>query len=137
MGTFHIASPVGRLIEVRVDALADLTTVAELGRLLDEALRRIGTNAVVVADWRGAEVLSPEIGDAVFAVLQQGNARFDRSAHLLAKDRATLSLQLERLIREARNPKRRTFRDSAALLAWIAGGLGQRELARATEFITR
>ena len=64
-----------------------------------------------------------------------GNRRFSRSAVLLSPGDATLSLQVERLFRDAENPDRRAFRSSSQMLAWLTEVLTPAETRRAQEFI--
>ena len=47
-----------------------------------------------------------------------------------------LSLQIERVIREAGNPARRTFYNKEELQTWLSESLGPRERKRLEEFLT-
>ncbi|MEO1170622.1 MAG: hypothetical protein AAFX94_01020, partial [Myxococcota bacterium] len=53
---------------------------------------------------------------------------------LLVGDSATFILQMERVIREAGSPQRKTFRDFPALRQWLAPVLTPDELTRIDVF---
>lgn len=91
--------------------------------------------AVICADWRAASVVSPEVSDVMAAMLRGANPLLKRSGILLSADSATFSLQTERLVREANNPQRRTFRQANDLLLWIGEVLSPVELEAARRFL--
>jgi hypothetical protein len=95
----------------------------------------IARESVICADWRGALVLPPAASDALLELLRQGNGFFERSAVLLPAEDATFGLQVERLVREAQNRARRTFRAATPLLDWLGEVLTPAERKRAAEFI--
>lgn len=134
---FSIECRVGRLVEARLEALGSVADVADFFARLKEAFVRAGHDAVVCGDWRLAQVLAPDVGDALVDLLRESNPRVLRGAILLSPAHPTFTLQVERLIKEANNPRRRSFRDPQQLLAWLGSALAGPELARAREFLSR
>jgi hypothetical protein len=111
----------------------------DVQRFLEQMRRafKVAGESVICADWRGAVVFPPSVGDALLELLRQGNPHFIRSAILLPSENAIFSLQVERLCREAGSPARRTFRDVKPFLAWLQESLTPLESARAVEFISQ
>jgi hypothetical protein len=126
---------VGRLIEVRLEWLNVASEVSQVQAAMNQAFAQAGVDAVICADWRGLEVLSPEVGDALLELLRRGNGRLERSGVLLSASNAIFTLQVERLFREAANPSRRAFRQTEPMLAWLAEVLRPDELRRARQLL--
>ena len=133
---FSAECSVGRLVEARLCWMND---AGDVQRFLEQMRRafKVAGDSVICADWRGAVVFPPSVGDALLELLRQGNRHFIRSAILLPSEDAIFSLQVERLCREASNPARRTFRDVKPFLAWLQETLTPLEGARAVEFISQ
>jgi hypothetical protein len=130
---YDIQQRVGRLIEVKLEYLSEVKDLVRIEEELGQAFTRAGAGAVICTDFRPIEVLSPEVGTALTEVFRRDNRRIERSAMLLSPANAIFSLQLERLLREAKNPARRAFRDAQPLLKWLAEILTPDELARAKQ----
>jgi hypothetical protein len=133
---FTVDRSVGRLIEAR---LVSLRTVDDVGRF-EDAMRaefdRVDGKAIVCADWRVANVLPPAVADRLIELLARGNPRLERSAILLSAEHATFNLQVERVVREAKNSARRTFRDAPAMVAWLGESLTPAERDRVARFLS-
>jgi hypothetical protein len=133
--SFSSECRIGRLVEARLKWLATAADVQDFLRAMLAAFTVAGPRAVICADWRQVSILPPEASDALIGLLRQGNRHFARSAVLLSPGDATLSLQVERLVRDAGNSERRTFRASGPMLAWLGEVLTPHESRRASEFI--
>lgn len=96
---------------------------AAVGKLLTEVPGRV----VTCMDLRHSVVLAPEVADALVGLMRRDNPRIERTAFLL-NDNAVMGMQVARMIREANNPSRRTFHDSAQLIAWLEENLTPSEL---------
>jgi hypothetical protein len=72
----------------------------------------------------------------MIALLERGNPRLERSAILLSQEHATFNLQVERVVREAKNSARRTFRDAAAMVAWLGESLTAAERDSVARFLS-
>jgi hypothetical protein len=134
---FTLETRVGRLIEARVFRLADRAEAD----VYSERLRRETTAhaaerpAVLLADHRPVVVYPQPVTDRLVELFQLMNTRLERVAIVVAPTNATLLLQLERLVREARFPKRRVFREPAGALEHLREALDPAELARARAFL--
>lgn len=134
---FRVENNSGKLIEIQVSGLRDLD---EMHAFRDEVLHAVenvrgAKGAVVVVDLRLPRVFSPEVATSLENMLKRANPRIQRSAVLLAQEHAVFSLQLERLIREAQNPSRRTFRDVEPLREWLSEVLTPAEQSRLDRFL--
>jgi hypothetical protein len=132
---FTATRKVGRLVECRLVWLDDTEDVAVFQRLMLEAFTSAGPHSVICADWRQALVFPPRVSDALLDLLRRGNRELSRSAVLLSASDATFGLQVERLIREAGNPNRRSFRATEPALAWLSEVLTPAERIRASAFL--
>jgi hypothetical protein len=131
----QVARNTGRLLELRTTApvgVDDIVTFAQrFGALLAATQGRV----VTCLDLRGSPVLDPQAAERILGLLRHDNPRIERSAFLLAGGQATLSLQVERLIREANNPNRRAFYVVAELQRFLALVLDAPEQARLAAFL--
>jgi hypothetical protein len=98
-------------------------------------MRQLGSRAVICADWREIDVFAPAVAERVVAMLSTTNAKLLRSAILLEAENATFNLQVERVIRDANNPARRSFRDRDKLFSWLGDFLDPEELKGAKDFL--
>jgi hypothetical protein len=126
---------VGRLVEAGFESLPTVGDVTAFQKAMLAAFAKAGPNAVICADWRSADLLAPDVADALIELLKRGNRHFERSAVLLSAAHATFNLQVERLVRQAGNPARRTFRDPERMLVWLGEILRLDELYRARSFL--
>jgi hypothetical protein len=130
---FNVKCWVGRLIEIRLEWVNGVGEVLKMEEDLRQAFMQIGTGAIICADCRGIEVLSPAVSDALLETFKRDNPRLLRSALLLSPANAVFNLQVERLLREAGNPARRAFRAAEPLLSWLSEVLVPEELLRARQ----
>ncbi len=118
--------------------MGKLRTVADWHDLLISVRRVADEKAgaiVVCADFRNVQVMNKELASAALAGLLEFNPRVYRSALLLTGDAHMLRLQLERLLRETRNLRRRICVDTAEAKAWLSSCLGSSEQACLDEFL--
>ena len=131
---FTVDCKVGRLVEARLYLLQSADEVTVFQAAMRDVFRRAGPRSIICADWRAASLLAPEVADAMIGLLRVGNAFFERSAILLGQDKALFNMQVERVVREAANPSRRTFRDPLKMRRWLAEVLDNAEIRRMNEF---
>lgn len=133
---YTVQQQVGRLVEARLSTLRSVDEVARFEVAMREAFDRVrGGHAIVCADWRGANIFAPEVADRLVELLARGNPRLERSAVLLGKEQAAFALQVERVVREAKNSARRTFRDVDGVIEWLGELLSVEERRRLVEFL--
>jgi hypothetical protein len=133
---FEIRNVVGRLVVVRVRTLGTPEDVSALGGAMRTTVQGIAGPIVICGDYRAANVLAQPVADVFVAMLTTYSPRIERSAILLAAEHATLNLQIERLVRAAGHPSRRTFRSTRDLIAWLREVLTPAERAAAAEFLS-
>jgi hypothetical protein len=124
---FSAECRVGRLIEARLTYLRTVEDVHDFQRMLRAAFEAAEGRSVICADWKIARVVAPDVAEALIGLLRTGNAFCERSAILLRNADAMFSLQVERVVREAGGPTRRTFRERDKMRAWLGEVLGEDE----------
>ena len=135
---FTVEHRVGRLLETRTANLATLDEVAAFGaRFREVASALTAPQVVICGDYRGMRIFSPDVAERFVVMLTAANPRVERSAILCSPDHATALLQIERTVRQAANPSRRTFRDAAELTAWLGEVLTPDERARVAAFLAQ
>jgi hypothetical protein len=126
----------GGLIEARVHALR----TPERARAYAEALgavvaRHAGKRLVLCADHRPVVIYSQPVADVLAALFSEMNTRLTRIAVLVAPTNATLTMQLERIVREAENPSRRVFLEAKGAEDFLGAVLDPRERLRLARFL--
>jgi hypothetical protein len=125
----------GRLIEARVQGIKNEARALAYSEALADVVRRSRERMILCADHRQVVVYSQPVADRLAELFAQMNQRLERIAVLVARSNATLSLQLERIVREAHNPSRRVFYDAAGADAFLGEVLSVPERARLGIFL--
>ncbi len=127
----------GCLVEARVERLTTAAEADAYAADVADAAQRCGPpqTAVLCADHRSANIYPPEVADRLLLAFRPNNTRFERIAILVAKDNATLLMQLQRLTREAGSDRRRVFLEPGGALEHLAKSLDAGELERARQFL--
>jgi hypothetical protein len=131
---FEVSTPLGHLVTVR---WADMKTTEE-ALAFQEQVRQCTIQArpaALCADWRAGSILRPQVAEVLLAMFRAVNTSLVRAAILLPTSSATFTMQAERLVREANNPQRRTFRDEREHMDWLMEVLSPEELVVARQFI--
>jgi hypothetical protein len=126
---------VGRLLEVRAELPIRVEEIPSITRSMTEILERTTDSLVAILDARAYGVEPPEAADHFVGSLRRDNPRIERSAFLIDAGQALLGLQLERVIREAQNPRRRLFRSVSEAVSYLAPVLTREESARLDAFL--
>jgi hypothetical protein len=132
MFTFEIR--VGRLIEFRMATPITSREVLEFQATVARVFSATDGKLVCCSDFRGMNVLAPEIAQQLLGVMKITNTRLERNGFHV-REAAVFSLQAERLIREAGNPGRRTFRERDELERWLGEVLDAPERERVHAFL--
>jgi hypothetical protein len=125
----------GRLIELRTSPQVAIADVDDLIQRLGSLFAEVEGRVVTCVDLRASPVLLPAVSDRMLELLRRGNPRIERSAFLLPPDKATLALQVERMLRESNNPNRRAFRDQTELRNFLEPVLDPAERDRLAAFL--
>jgi hypothetical protein len=132
---FRVENKIGRLLEVHVTNLANMEEMGQFRMSILQGVSGTAGKTVAVVDLRQPRIFAPEVATALEQMLEKANPKIERSAVLLAREHAVFSLQLERIVREAANPSRRTFRDSDQLQTWLKDLLTPAEQNRLGRFL--
>ena len=115
--------------------MRNVQTVGFIQLAMAKVLEKVANRAVICADWRAIDVFGPEVAEAVVDMLVETNAKVLHSAILLEPRKATFNLQVERVMRNAKNSARRSFRDTRKMVDWLAEILEPNELKCAKDFL--
>jgi hypothetical protein len=127
----------GRLLLARWMRLPDLAAAEAYRGAIFAAMQQDPSSVIVCADWRTGSVLSPEASEVLLGMLTGRSTQITRSAILLSPGKAIFDMQVERLVRQAGHPQRRTFRDVDEQLAYLSEVLTNAELERASSFLVK
>jgi hypothetical protein len=134
---FTLERRVGRLIEARVFRLRSRAEADVYCRALGVEVAKVPLDLrpVLCADHRPVVVYPQDAADRLTELFCNMNTRLSRIAILVAPTNATLTLQLNRIVREARYENRRVFHDAAQALTHMTPSLDEREIERARAFL--
>lgn len=127
---FTIERKVGRLVETVMQARVTREEIEAADQGMFEAVRSIGEPCIVWADYRRARFLLEDDAARLTEIYRRFNSNIERSAILVSATSAVAVLQIERVIREAKHPSRRAFRDANEAAAWLDEALSPPERAR-------
>ena len=130
-----VENHVGRLVEARWASPITLQELQRMNRQIWRIRNRLNASLVICADARQVRVLSSELATELAEIYRQHNPHVECSAMLLSPDSASAILQMERVIREAKNPARQAFRDVETLFAKFRERLSQEEGVRLAVFL--
>src|SRR5687768_18564982 len=114
----RIQNIAGRLVEVSVKPPLTLDEIKQFVEEHKATISLIPDRYVGVVDMHRANVFPPEVADALVQLLSQMADRVERTAFLIGES-AVFALQIERVIRQAANPNRKTFREPGPLKEWL------------------
>ena len=126
---------VGRLLESRFRSPMVVEELVEFERQRAALRSRFAKERIVVMDFRHASVLPPEVADSLVSLLAPANPGLLRNGILVPDSSALVMLQLQRIVREAENDRRRVFRERAPLEAWLGEVLDAAERERLQQFL--
>jgi hypothetical protein len=132
---FSVDVRVGRLVEARVTSLFTREDADAYGLAVATAAMRASGAPVLLADHRAVRIYPQPAADRLVELFRPNNTRYARIAVVVSPLNATLRMQLERLVREARSDHRRVCTEADAALEHLASSLDPRELERARAFL--
>jgi hypothetical protein len=104
--------------------------IAGADRAMAEAVRSFDVPCIVIGDYRRAKFLLQEDTEHLTEMFRRHNSHIERSAILVSEASAVAVLQMERVIREAKHPQRRAFRDPNEAADWLEEVLTPAESVR-------
>lgn len=132
---FEVQRGRGRVVLARV---RKLTTVADVDAYAAAftKLRLTELEApVLCADHRPVAIYPQPVTTKLISLFTGLNVLWSRAALLIAPSNAMLSLQLDRVVRDAQNPSRRVFQAPAQGIAFLAEVCTEDETACIREFL--
>lgn len=114
---------------LRIESCATVDEARALAKDIVGAFPPRPNKVVATVDFRCAHIFTPDVTDVLLGLLKGDNPHIEKSAHILNASGALFSLQVERLVREANNPRRQVFREPKHALAYLADVLTPSQLA--------
>jgi hypothetical protein len=131
---FTVKRQVGRLFEARISRLAGAADVAGYAAAFGSLLGQV-EQPVLCADHRPVAIYAPPVANALAELFNDMNKRWARVAIVVASTNATLAMQLQRIVRESRNPSRRVFFEAEEARVFLGEVLDVAEIARLRTFL--
>ena len=131
---FTIENRVGRLVELRMAAPIAPAELDGFHETVSRIVARHTGQIVVCTDLASAKIFDQHTTARLTAIIRQESTRIERNAFLVG-DNAIFSMQMERIIREAGFPNRRSFRIPAELALWLGEVVTTEERHRVTAFL--
>jgi hypothetical protein len=134
---FTVERQVGRLVEARVRELKNRQAADAYFQAITAAVVDAPSphRAVICADHRPVVIYPPVVADRLVELFTSVNKRVERAALIVARSNATVSLQIERIVRESDNANRRVFYDVEPAQAFLSEVLSAAEKARVRRFL--
>jgi hypothetical protein len=123
----------GRLVEIRIWSPVSLEEAVRWGKDHEDMVNSLHGPYICFVDLIDATVFPQDVVDAYVATMKN-EPRLLRTATLLNQS-PTLSMQIQRMIREANSPDRKVFRDPDELSRWLAEVLDAPEQARLSHLL--
>ncbi|MDP3276935.1 MAG: hypothetical protein Q8Q09_17180 [Deltaproteobacteria bacterium] len=135
---FTVTRRVGRLIEARVFSLKTGDDVSAYGAAIAACVASapFGVSPILCADHRPVRVYAAPAADGLTALFAHNNSRLARAGLVLDRANATLWLQLDRIVREAKYDRRKVFADANAAALFLDESLDDAERARVRAFLS-
>jgi hypothetical protein len=130
---------VGVLIELRFDGTPSVDDVerfkAETAALVAERWARYERRVVLCTDLRATKLFAPDVASRIIDLMRSDNPRVERNG-VLGNESGIFTLQVQRLLIEARSPgRRRVFTEPGELEAWLDESLQPEESNRLRQFL--
>ena len=132
---YKVTHQVGRLVEIAIWSPVSLEEAGKWGQEHDKVVDSVGQPYVCFVDLRGAKVFPPEIVTAYLSTMK-AEQQLVRTATMLPES-ALVALQINRMIREAGHPERRTFSNADELRRSLGEVLDEKERARLEQCLAR
>ncbi len=125
---------VGRLVEIYCESPVDVGQAKALAASLRYIAQGAGTEIVTCADIRRVRVFPPDVSELLIDLMRSTNGTSIRSAFVFEPS-SIFGMQMDRMVREARNPDRHCFTSKDAALLWLSDVLKPAERRRLEQFL--
>ena len=135
---FSVTRHTGRLVEARIFALWTEADAVDYATKLELVVRSLaGQQPVLLADHRPVRVYPTAVADRLIQLFTDMNLSLERVAIMVTLGNVPLTLQLQRLVDDAENSRRKLFSDPTRAVAHLTPSLTHAERLRATEFLNQ
>jgi hypothetical protein len=135
---FSVVRHTGRLVEARVFALWTEADAVEYAKKLELVVRTLaGQRPVLLADHRPVRVYPTSVAERLIQLFTDMNLSLERVALVVTQGNVPLTLQLQRLVDDAENSRRKLFSDPASAVTHLSVALDDAERRRATDFLSQ
>lgn len=131
---YTVENRVGCLVECVLQPPMEPGDVDGFARLRADVVTQMVGARVVCTDMSRMTVLAPETVERLIGVLRVHHGGPSRVGFLLPA-KAVALMQIERVVREAGDRNRRTFRERAPLIEWLSETLQPDETQRLRDFL--
>lgn len=133
----YVVRRTGRLVMARVFGLRLPPDVEEYTQALGVEFLRVPSSVrpILCADHRPVAIYAQPVADRLAQAFLQVNSRLERIAIVVAPTNATLTMQLQRLVREASFAGRRVVFSADDAHAHLAAVLSLEELSAMRDFL--
>jgi hypothetical protein len=132
---YQVEHKVGRLVELRIKTPLTAEEYSRDRGRTGEIMMALKARPVLVVDLRKARVMPGQVSDLIVDSMRRGVGNLERGSILLPPDNAVFTLQIERMLREVKDPVNKAFREVTALEAWMNEVLSPLEQARLHQFL--
>ena len=135
---YSVTNRVGRLIEAWITTPVSLDEANRQfleTRTCVNTLAATGRKVVIICDFTQVQLFAPEVSDKLLQIMRGDTPHIDRVGFWINDAQPMFNLQLQRMIREAGSPARRTFPRRMAIESWLGERLSQPERERLHAFL--
>jgi|GEM_PF-1930290 len=126
---------VGRLAEVLYRPPLSIEQLSAFVADVRRVVERASTPLVFVCDWRPVDGFDETFTDTIVWTMRRDNPRILANGVLVSASNVRLFDQVDRLLREAKNPARRVFKSRAEVVAFLDPHLSDDERRRRDQFL--
>lgn len=133
---FTVVRQTGRLVEARIFSLWAETDAVDYAHKLELVVRTLAPQRpILLADHRPVRVYPTTVADRLIELFTNMNLSLERVAIMVSPGNVPLTLQLQRLVDNAENSRRKLFSSPADALVHLSPSLDPAERARAEAFL--
>lgn len=131
-----VSRRVGRLCEVRFQSPLDIEKVTSFTLAIRPIVVAAATPLVFCCDWRGVASLGDDVVDTLVWIMRRDNPMIECNAILVDGTKPAVVQQAQKIVTEARHPRRKVFTKLAALRAHVDPMLDVLERRRLDAFFS-
>ncbi|MFO0660434.1 MAG: hypothetical protein U0165_11475 [Polyangiaceae bacterium] len=134
---FSVERKVGRLVEVVIRDSFPLEEVEGMIRLVRLEFLSSSEGVVLCAIFDGVKFVHPDAAAPLVEMLKRDNPKLVRAGYRINQRFGTFAMFIDRVVREAKNPQRRWFDNSAELRGFLGEVLTKPEATRLDELLEK